>query len=793
MEGPAAPKRSSLHPLLALFSRKSGFHRKPTERASASSSGRASTTERKDASAQLLARLPRLLFSPPRAAPPPPAFSSIDAIFDEQSHLSRHHASTPSSQRSPPHASQRVAFPLSTRRRSGRATSSEALTPRTPADGRTHKRPSLIGFFVRHSLDAGALESSYETEWGVTLGTGMGGTVKTVRHRLTGVTRAMKTISMDEMGAKSMAELRHEMTVMKRLDHPNIVKLFATYEDAEEKELHMVMEICTGGELVARLLQQGESGFNEASAAQLVKKVLSAIRHCHAHGVVHRDIKLENLLYEHPGASAELKLIDFGLAALDKRRMRGKVGTLSYMAPEVTRAKEYTSACDMWSIGVVAHALLCGSLPFQSDRRDEKIRLIEEAQLDFSSPAWKGVSDEAKDLVSKLLQPDPTRRLNAKQALQHKWIASVGKRSSVGGNKLSAAEQFSHSTGVLRSLQEFSKMEDLKKVILELLAFTTPSEQLEELRQLFVAMDADATGTISLEEFRNALSNNPEISFSEVERLFTVMDVTKKGSVDYNEFLAATIATKRRLDEPSLRTAFAMLDVDNDGMVTKADLMRTIGSAGSDAGAIDAMFDQLGCTSGRLYYGDFLRLMAHGRSGQRARLELGSASFNGSLHISDRSSSDMPASALSAESHRFTRKWRVESAVEMRYRTAYIAGKEALEASFSGALQSFRQSSAKNVIASIEGQSSAKYVIASVDDQSAAKSVAPSVEDQSAAKSVAPSVEDQSAAKSVAPSVEDQSAAKSVAPSVEDGPPSWEPLPGATGRVCERVSVSDYI
>ena len=131
-------------------------------------------------------------------------------------------------------------------------------------------------------------------------------------------------------------------------------------------------------------------------------------------------------------------------------------------------------------------------------------------------------------------------------------------------------------------------------------------------------MDADATGTISLEEFRSALSKHPEISSAEVERLFHVMDVTNKGSVDYNEFLAATLATQRRLDEPSLRAAFAMLDVDGDGVITKADLMRTMGSAGSAESAVDEMFAQLHCTSGRLYFGDFLRLMAQGRQGSRA-------------------------------------------------------------------------------------------------------------------------------------------------------------------------------
>ena len=154
---------------------------------------------------------------------------------------------------------------------------------------------SLIGFFIGQSRDYDALEDEYDTQWGVTLGTGMGGTVTTVRHRLTGETRAMKTICMEDIGAKSMAELRLEINAMRRLDHPNIVKLYGAYEDVEEASVFLVMELCSGGELVQRLLKQ-PSGFGEAAAAALVGKVLSAVRHCHKHGVVHRDIKLENLV-----------------------------------------------------------------------------------------------------------------------------------------------------------------------------------------------------------------------------------------------------------------------------------------------------------------------------------------------------------------------------------------------------------------------------------------------------------------------------------------------------------------
>ena len=118
----------------------------------------------------------------------------------------------------------------------------------------------------------------------------------------------------------------------------------------------------------------------------------------------------------------------------------------------------------MWSICVVAHALLCGTLPFEAARRDDKIRLISEANVDFALPAWDAISASAKHFVRGLLQADPSLRMSAKQALSHEWITSCGGKAADAAMGRTAADTFSTSTGVLRSLQAFSRMEDLKKV-----------------------------------------------------------------------------------------------------------------------------------------------------------------------------------------------------------------------------------------------------------------------------------------------------------------------------------------
>ena len=210
---------------------------------------------------------------------------------------------------------------------------------------------------------------------------------------------------------------------------------------------------------------------------------------------------------------------------------------------QVISRQAYTSACDMWSLGVVAFALLCGELPFQADSRAAKIERISAAEIDFSSGAWEVVSPSGKSFVRGLLLRDPTRRITAEDALNHPWILRKGSREGSAMARPSAAYQFSHASGVLRSLQDFSRMQDrirdlntapgcgsgsgictlpqdagadagsepcplqdLKKVALEILAFNTPSEELEGLRGLFQAMDVGGSGTLSLQDFRYALS-----------------------------------------------------------------------------------------------------------------------------------------------------------------------------------------------------------------------------------------------------------------------------------------------
>ena len=155
----------------------------------------------------------------------------------------------------------------------------------------------------------------------------------------------------------------------------------------------------TGGSL-HKACQHHPHGFPEQEAKALVKRMLGAVLYLHHNGVVHRDIKVENFMFDRPGKDAQLKLCDFGFAAHvtpDHQMMKGRMGTPTYMAPELwADGTIYDSKVDIWAVGVTAYLLLCGKRPFDHTNREEKKRMIIQDKLKFPSPSWDRISDDAK-------------------------------------------------------------------------------------------------------------------------------------------------------------------------------------------------------------------------------------------------------------------------------------------------------------------------------------------------------------------------------------------------------------
>lgn len=257
--------------------------------------------------------------------------------------------------------------------------------------------------------------------------------------KTTGATFACKQIGLSRADSLKPDEQARacglrEVLSMCDIRHPGIPELREYYEDSHT--LYIVMELVHGTDLLTLLSSSG-GPLSEDDARCVLRPLLEAVACLHSHGVVHRDIKLENILITDRADAATprlVKLVDFGLAfraqaGCANPRLVQPCGTPAYVAPEMLRAgrrnsavKEYGKECDLWSIGVLMFGVLSGYLPFDGFSPDELFERIETADYNFDDPAWDVVSHDAKELIRGLLMLDPTTRLTIDEALQSPWF-----------------------------------------------------------------------------------------------------------------------------------------------------------------------------------------------------------------------------------------------------------------------------------------------------------------------------------------------------------------------------------
>jgi len=231
---------------------------------------------------------------------------------------------------------------------------------------------------------------------------------------------AVKRVDKRKLNADDIVALRTEVDIMLKLNHPNIVRLFETFES--DAYFDLVMEYCPGGELFQRLVNR--KSYPESEARILVRAICDAVAYCHRRNVVHRDLKPENILFADTSDDALIKIADFGFAQkVMTAGLATDCGSPWYVAPEILTGMRYASSVDMWSIGVITYILLCGYPPFRDDNQPRLFVKIREVQYEFDSPYWDEISPEAKHFVASLLQGDTKDRLTAAQALQHRWLA----------------------------------------------------------------------------------------------------------------------------------------------------------------------------------------------------------------------------------------------------------------------------------------------------------------------------------------------------------------------------------
>ena len=276
-------------------------------------------------------------------------------------------------------------------------------------------------------------------EIGKVLGHGASGKVYQVTHKVTGQTFACKVVKKNSSmnDAQSMST---EIEIMKRIRHRNIVSMYELYETP--KCLWIILELVDGGDLHHYLAHTVH--YNEVMASKQFKQILQGCHYLHSLGVVHRDLKLDNILLHGSGATADLKLADFGLSALVRldedgydagesskrknyRNLKDMWGTKEYFAPEVVDMA-YGPQADVWALGCVLYEMLSGEQAFpvrEGDKEHTFYGRIKNGEYDFHKPVWKKISKEAKDLISKMLVVDPVVRWSASECLMHPWITGA--------------------------------------------------------------------------------------------------------------------------------------------------------------------------------------------------------------------------------------------------------------------------------------------------------------------------------------------------------------------------------
>lgn len=222
-----------------------------------------------------------------------------------------------------------------------------------------------------------------------------------------------------------------EIQIVKSLKHPHLVKTYDVFRDLKEQKVYMVMEYVPGGELWSRVAHQRGNLIKEGDAIRVAKNVLSAIVYLHDRNIVHRDVKLENVLCIDPDLHkpVQVKLADFGLCSIlsgKHQSLQSYVGTLHYLAPEIIKDRNYGASVDLWACGVLVYITLSAQFPFCGDNEDEYFKHVLNQEIEFPDDQWANISDDAKDFVRGLLSKDPTKRLTADEAMKHRWVTESG-------------------------------------------------------------------------------------------------------------------------------------------------------------------------------------------------------------------------------------------------------------------------------------------------------------------------------------------------------------------------------
>lgn len=380
-----------------------------------------------------------------------------------------------------------------------------------------------------------------------------------------------------ETGNKMMKEAakaaaKNELEVLCEIDHLNVLKMQEVYQDSSA--LYIVSESLIGG---AMLDPAAVSNMSEWEQAKVTYQLLSVLKYCHSKGILHLNIRLDNLLIQSTGPQDVLiKLLGFGAPAPSAESASKSA---LYAAPEVLNGGEITEKADVWSCGVLLAYLLTGKLLFANTSE------ILQGKIDFRSAIMGKVTMQSLALLEKMLDKQPSSRPTAEACMQDPWLLNRIGKSTVSSKILQ---------GSLQKLRTFHSVDSLLLAAVKFMAsYVTTAEQVRATIANFKAMDRDGDGQLSKEELIEAYSKSmaPGSAARLVEHIMTTVDTDHNGHISYSEFLSAMESPKILFTKENLAHVFSVLTSGKNTFIRVKDLQTRI--KGKDQQATAQMWEEL--------------------------------------------------------------------------------------------------------------------------------------------------------------------------------------------------------
>jgi calcium-dependent protein kinase len=440
------------------------------------------------------------------------------------------------------------------------------------------------------------------------LGVGSYGTVYLAENILTKTNYAMKRIDKNSEDLLIDTEIIDEINILRKLDHPDIVKIIEFYNTAEA--YYIINDYCENGELFNQINRR----FSETQIAIIFKQIFSGLCYLHSNNIIHRDLKLENILISEieksPVTKEEyysIKIIDFGTAKLFNKKSNSNVivGSSYYIAPEVLK-KNYNEKCDLWSAGVILYMMLVGHAPFDGRNDREIIEKIKIGKFKTNEERWKNGSNEIRDLICKLLEFDPNKRINAKEALSHPFF--ITSNSNIFYDSIPKEKSLEY----IKNLLSYRINSRFQEMVLAYIIHNMPKpKDAKNAIKLFKLFNEQGDGKLTKDELKNALLNFvTEDYLNNIDDIFIILDGDRDGFIDYEEFLRACLPKNEILNDEILAYAFNFFDKDHSGYIKVDQIKIYFVNQNVSENVFSKIFEEIDTNGdGKIDYSEFKNMM----------------------------------------------------------------------------------------------------------------------------------------------------------------------------------------